>query len=158
MWSVRAPHRGGPPACLEGTNSSPGGWRWKCPLLMNSSTAWSPPGWCISNRDPPGDPWCRTMNFPHQRGLHQLRELLFTIAAWRLPSLQLLFTFLSFVFSIRISFIHFPFLAYCLSFQARHTFYRLWIIPKLGHFDSDKKIMNRESTKKKKKSSSVCII
>lgn len=56
------------------------------PLLVNSSTAWSPPGWCISKRDPPGDPWCRTMNFPNQPGFHKVCGglFLFTSGAWRI--------------------------------------------------------------------------
>lgn len=60
---------------MEDTNLIPDEDIQKCPLLVNSSTAWSPPGWCISKRDPPGDPWCRTMNFPNQQGLQRVREL-----------------------------------------------------------------------------------
>lgn len=117
---------------------------------MNSSTAWSPPGWCISKRDPPGDPWCRTMNFPSQQGLHKVRAAPLhkplaeaqTAYAYASPN-----ELLSFVFSARTSSIHSPLLAYCLSSWPWCILSRLQSNPRLGQFAFDKGTWTRKLAK-----------
>lgn len=85
-------------------------------MLVNSSTAWSPPGWCISKRDPPGDPWCRTVNFPNQQSLHKGRGAPSSSPSLAGEHTAYIYTrpsqVLSLVFSVRISSIRFPFLAH----------------------------------------------